>query len=245
MDLLINYILRMLPAVIIIIIGSFLLRPNKSLRIIIYILSFILLRDALTPASLWSLGITNGVPWIRLYLNHIFLIGMGFFSLIFVILLMLFDKENSKEITLINRTKAIPGLLFSIVALIILVAPFIIVYGYSNVETRGGIVPEEYIISILFFSLFGNFLEEVLFRGYIYNFFRKKDNDIKAGIISGFVFCFFHIYLATTVTSIGTPLLLFTLWEGIICGIVGSKYGVIPSTIVHGGAIFLLTSGLI
>ena len=49
---------------------------------------------------------------------------------------------------------------------------------------------------------------------------------IKAGVDSGVVFAFCHIFLATTmttVTDVGYPLLVFTLWEGTIVGIVGSK----------------------
>ena len=68
---------------------------------------------------------------------------------------------------------------------------------------------------------------------------------LQAGISSGVVFAFCHIYLAITVTGIGYPLLVFTLWEGIIVGIVGAKAGVLFSTLAHGGAIFLLSSGLI
>ena len=48
-----------------------------------------------------------------------------------------------------------------------------------------------------------------------------------------------------TVSDIGYPLLVFTLWEGTIAGIVGARGGVIPATLTHGGAIFLLSSGLI
>jgi hypothetical protein len=61
------------------------------------------------------------------------------------------------------------------------------------------------------FALLGNLLEELLFRGYVYNYFRTKDVDLRAGVI---------------------------------CGIVGAKYGVLPAAVVHGGAIFMLTSGL-
>ena len=58
------------------------------------------------------------------------------------------------------------------------------------------------------------------------------------------VFAFCHVYLAMTVTGVGYPLLVFTLWEGVIAGLVGAN-GVLPSTVTHGGAIFLLSSGLV
>jgi uncharacterized protein len=47
------------------------------------------------------------------------------------------------------------------------------------------------------------------------------------------------------VTGVGYPLLVFTLWEGVIAGVVGAKRGVLPAALTHGGTIFLLSSGLI
>jgi hypothetical protein len=68
---------------------------------------------------------------------------------------------------------------------------------------------------------------------------------VRAGIWYGVFFAFCHVYLATTVTGVGYPLLVFTLWEGVIAGLVGAKGGVLPATLTHSGAIFLLSSGLI
>ena len=95
------------------------------------------------------------------------------------------------------------------------------------------------------FAFLGNLFEEALFRGYVYGQLAQWMPPIRAGIASGVVFSFCHVYLATTVTGVGYPLLVFTLWEGVIAGVVGAKGGVIPATVTHGGAIFLLSSGLI
>jgi hypothetical protein len=101
-----------------------------------------------------------------------------------------------------------------------------------------------------------------LFRGYVLAALKRRHAErtgeraarrttagcvgcITPGVQSGLVFALCHVFLATTVSSVGVPLLLFTLWEGIIAGIVGEKYGVLPATITHGGAIFLLSSGLV
>ena len=40
-------------------------------------------------------------------------------------------------------------------------------------------------------------------------------------------------------------MLAYALWEGIIARLVASRHGVLSSTVTHGGAIFLLSSGLI
>ena len=126
-----------------------------------------------------------------------------------------------------------------------MVAPLAAVYQYTDIGARGGPVPSQNIPAILIFALLGNLFEEALFRGYVYGQLAQWMTPIKAGISSGVVFAFCHIYLATTVTGIGYPILVFTLWEGIVAGVVGAKGGVIPATLTHGGAIFLLSSGLI
>ena len=126
-----------------------------------------------------------------------------------------------------------------------MVAPLVVVYQHTAIAFRGGPVPFQNIPAILVFALLGNLLEESLFRGYVYGWLAERMPPIKAGISSGVVFAFCHVFLAITVTDIGYPLLVFTLWEGIIAGIVGAKGGVIPATVTHGGAIFLLASGLV
>lgn len=245
MENLLDYMQRTAPAVGLIAAVFVLVRPGRHLRVLFYILTFILLRDALTPSSLWSLGLAKGVPWIRLYPSHLFLLGMGLSSLSLVLLLLVADKENSREVAFLKKEKAAHGWLSSILGLVILLAPLLALYQSTGIEERGGWVESRLLGSILVFALFGNLLEELLFRGYVYNVLKRKEADLRAGVISGFVFALCHVFLATTVTSVGVPLLLFTLWEGVICGIVGAKYGILPATVVHGGAIFMLTSGLI
>jgi len=106
-------------------------------------------------------------------------------------------------------------------------------------------VPLSVLPGLLVFALLGNFLEEVLFRGYVLGLLERRYGSVAAGVLSGVVFSFCHVFLATTVTGIGAPLLAFALWEGIIAGVVGARYGIVPAALTHGGAIFLLSSGLI
>lgn len=87
-------------------------------------------------------------------------------------------------------------------------------------------------------------MEEVIFRGYWQGLFKKKYGAKLAIILSGMMFSAVHIFLASTVTSVGIGVLLFTLYEGLICAFVASKQGVIASTITHGMAIFVLASGI-
>lgn len=241
---LLAYLSRTAPAIMMIAATFVFLRPAKHVRVLLYLLTFVLLRDALTPLSLWRFGVTEGVPWIRFFPSHLFLAGMALSSLVAVVLLVLLDRDNSRDVVFIRKGQALQGWLAALSGLAVLLAPFLILYQRVGIPERGGGVDSRWLGSILAFALMGNLLEELLFRGYVYNLLRKKDPDLRAGVATGFVFCLCHVFLATTVTPVGAPLLLFTLWEGVICGIVGARYGVLPATLVHGGGIFVLASGV-
>lgn len=87
-----NYLGRILPGLILIALAFWVLKPQANLRIIIYITSFILMRDALTPLGLWKIGKTDGVFWIRLSTDPMFLILFGLCSLLIVMGLFTFDR---------------------------------------------------------------------------------------------------------------------------------------------------------
>lgn len=75
-------------------------------------------------------------------------------------------------------------------------------------------------------------------------YLEKKMSAIKAAFVSGLIFGFGHCFLATTVTSIGAPLLIFTSYEGVIAGLVRARYGLVGAAVAHGVAVFVLASGL-
>jgi hypothetical protein len=162
--LLSEYLLRVLPGLVL---GAavLLLRPRRIVRVGVYLFFFILLRDAMTPVGLWSLG-TEGFFWLRIAPSPAFLILFGILS----------------------------------------TAAMVAVYAL----------------------------------GYL----AERRSRLVAGVGSGLAFAFCHVFLASTVTGTGIPLLAFTVWEGVIAGLVGAWFGVIPATLTHGGAIFLLASGL-
>ncbi len=197
----------------------------------------------MTPLGLWSFG-TQGFFWIRLYDNWAFLVVFGIACLGLSLGLYWLDRENQ---SLLQWTKGRLsfGLLWGIFGAVIVVVPLIVIYQYTPIELRGGPVPFLRVPAILVFAFLGNLLEETLFRGYVYGELAQRMAPINAAISSGIVFAFCHIYLAITVTDVGYPLLVFTLWEGIIAGVIRAKSGILPATLTHGGAIFLLSSGLI
>lgn len=238
-----GYLLRILPGLGLIALVLILIKPNKYIRAIIYIFTFILMRDAMTPLGLWSLGKENGIVWLRMSKDPLFLLIFGLCSLLMVIGLYVFDRENSRYLIWFKSNR-LKGIFYGLAGCIGVVLPFVFLYKYIDISKRGGAVNTSLILPLLIFALLGNLLEETLFRGYLLGYLQKNQNSTIAGINSGVLFSFCHIFLALTVTDIGLPILIFTLWEGVIAGLVGAKYGIIPATITHGGAIFILSSGL-
>jgi membrane protease YdiL (CAAX protease family) len=238
-----NYLAWVAPGLVLGALMIFLARHNARLRIVLYLALFILLRDAMTPQHLWFFG-SQGFFWMRLHPDPLFLFGFGFSCLGISLALYFFDREN-QSLFRWTRGPLLPGIVFGLAAAAAVVAPFLLTYRHVPLALRGGPIDHGLLPAIFVFAILGNLLEEALFRGYVLGALAQGMPVLRAGLWSGVVFAFCHIYLATTVTAVGCGLLLFTLWEGVIAGLVGARWGVIPSTLTHGGAIFLLTSGLL
>jgi membrane protease YdiL (CAAX protease family) len=237
-----NYLVRVAPGLVLAAAVLALTRRSPRLRIVIYLALFVLLRDAMTPLGLWSFE-GESFFWIRLAKDPAFLIAFGLASIPLSLGLYFLDRENRSLIRW-TRGNVVLGAVSGLVAALVVVAPCFVFYRNTPLDSRGGPVPSGDLPAILTFTLLGNLVEELLFRGYVYGWLSEKMSPIRAGLSSGVIFAFCHIYLAITVTNVGYPLLVFTLWEGMIAGVVGAKAGVLPSTLAHGGAIFLLSSGL-
>lgn len=219
------------------------LKPSKNLRIVLYLMAFVLFRDALTPLGLWSFGSNDGFFWIRLSDDPWFLMLFGLSALGLTLAVYVLDKENREGWEWLKGNPALAGFI-GVAGAFLVVVPFFIAYSFQPITVRGGAVAGELVIPILMFALLGNFMEEGLFRGSVLDYLKNGRSEVHAGILSGLVFALCHIFLALTVTDAGWPLLAFTVWEGIIAGVIGAKHGVVAATLTHGGAIFLLSSGL-
>ncbi len=236
------YLSRVAPGLVL---GSVLLvlaRRARRARIVIYLALFVLLRDAMTPLGLWSLG-TQGFFWLRLAEDPIFLVAFGLGSLGIVLALTFLDRPNQRHLRWI-RQRPVEGGVVGILGSGVVALPLVMIYRSVPIAMRGGSVPVWILPALLVFTLLGNLLEETLFRGYVLEELALIMPPVRAGVLSGVIFAFCHIFLATTVTDAGASLLLFTLWEGSIAGWIGSRYGILPATLTHGGAVFLLASGL-
>lgn len=218
MESLVPYMLRITPGLMLIA-AIFLLLPRKQIiaRIFMLIIGFILMRDAMTPVGFWNFGITDVTLWLRFINDSGVLLILGTLSLLTAWLLLRFrelrilvDWGNIKSWqpyaagVMVGALVALPFVLLSIVP----------------IEYRGGTVAVSLLPALLFTALAGNFLEELIFRGFLQSYLAKYMQSIRAAVISGLTFAAAHVFLASTVTNIGWPLLAFVTIEGLACAFV-------------------------
>ena len=246
MELLSNYLIRLIPGMALGVL-FFALIPRRILllRLMGYLMLFIFIRDAMTPAGLWSFGSAGGF-WIRFAENGPVLTLMGFSSLFIVLAMNRIDPALKALLVWFKGNRGI-GLLAGAGGTLAVIAPAVLLYTSVPLAERGGDVAMALLVPIAITTMLGNLYEEVLFRGYLQGYLETDGGltPLKAAFASGTAFGFGHIFLAAAVSSIGWPLLAFAVYEGIIAGLVRMKYGVIPATLTHGGAIFFLASGLV
>ena len=224
----------------------FLRKAHPLIHLFLFITVFIFTRDAMTPLGLWSIG-NEDFLWIRFINEPLALLVLGFSSVGFVLLMQMISPELAVQVKWLDGNRPL-GILIGIAGAVITALPLILVYRFGGpIENRGGVVPLELLPYVLFIALSGNLYEEVLFRGYIYGWLTEREEmkPVLAGVVSGVFFSFGHVFLAFNVTNVGISLLVFTLWEGSLAGLVRSRFGVMPAVLTHGLAVFLLTSGLI
>lgn len=241
-----DYLLLILPGMAILGTAFWLSRRDRdpALRIIVLILGFILMRDAMTPVGFWEFGLAgdSSVPWLRMSQNPFVLIGFGLGSLSLVWATLRDPRLNE----LVTWGRATPStILFGLGGGILAAAPVLLLSSPVPMEYRGGEVALAVLPALLFMTLAGNLGEEVFFRGYLQGHLEERLSPLRSALISGVLFAGCHVYLASTVTGVGWPLLAFVLWEGLICAFLRMKRGVVPAALAHGIAIFFLASGLL
>ena len=245
MALLFEYSLRIFPGLVLITL-IFLLFPKNAVltKIFLLIFDFILMRDAMTPMGLWTFGIDEGTIWLRFIDDGFILIALALTSLVLTVGILYFNKSLRQYILWFGRYK-ITSLVVGFIGGVVVIIPFYFMYMGTSAEELGGAVSLELLLPLLIFSLFGNFTEEVLFRGYLQGYLETQLSSWHAVLLSGLIFAMGHIFLAVTVTDLGIAVILFTLYEGIICAVVRKNHGVIAATVTHGMTIFILASGLL
>lgn len=239
------YLLRIAPGMLLIIACFLLTTPHRDplLRIVALILGFVLMRDAMTPAGFWSFGVSGGAPWLRFVDDPTLLVVFGVSVLLLTGLLL---WRVPSLAALVRWGTADPvSLAAGVGAGLAIAVPFVLLAAGTPIEERGGAVAVGFLPVLLFFSLAGNLGEEVLFRGFLQGWLQRVYSPTRAAVTSGALFAACHAFLASTVTDVGWPLLVFTLVEGLVCAFLCQWRGVIPAAVAHGVAIFTLASGLI
>lgn len=135
---LVDYTLAILPGLLLITACFWLSRAdiNLLLRIIILMLGFVLIREAMTPAGLWDFGVVDGVvPWIRMTDNTLSLFALG----ITILLLVAATLSDKSLRTLVWWGKPnVSTLLTSLGGAILVVVPIFVLPADQPIETRCG-----------------------------------------------------------------------------------------------------------
>lgn len=204
-----------------------------GIRIALYIAIFILVRDVMTPAGLWTFG---GLR-IGFYPDGAVLAVLGISSLLGVI--FLYAVERDLRDLLVWRKGSIGA-----GALVGIGAGAAIGLGALSLSGFSPLLPDfapGFIAGLLLLAYGGNLLEEVLFRGYLQGRLESWVTPVRAALLSGLIFAACHSYLAITVTDGGWPILAFTAVEGLACGFVRLRYGIWAAALTHGTAILLIS----
>lgn len=241
---LLGYSALLIPGLLLLGVCFWLARSDRDplLRIMVLILGFILIRDAMTPTGLWEFGLVDGVvPWLRMTDDPLVLVAFGLGSLMLVLATL---RDRSLKDLVHWGSFDIRTIGLGILGGVLAAAPILALSAGAPIQERGGEVAPGILPALLFMALAGNLGEEVFFRGYLQGRLEQAMPAMRAALLSAVLFAACHAFLATTVTDVGWPLLAFTLWEGLICASLRLRWGVIPAAIAHGLAIFLLSSGL-
>ncbi|MEZ0227420.1 MAG: lysostaphin resistance A-like protein [Planctomycetota bacterium] len=238
MAVLSDYLVRIAPGIAVG--AAFLaLLPRRAveLRIVTYILLFVLARDAMTPLGMWSVDATT----LRLPHDGGLLVALGLLSAGCVALIHLVEPEL-RPLVVWRKGSPIAALAVGAGgALAVAALPF--AYHRATTTVALPAVQPSPLVPLAFMALLGNLLEEYLFRGLLQGSLEKQVTPARAALLSGVAFGLFHMFLALTVTSVGAPLLVFTVYEGVIAGFVRMRHGVLAAALAHGGGIFLIASG--
>ena len=242
---LVDYPLRLLPGLLVLGVTFVLLgRSAPPLRIVVLLLGFVLVRDAMTPLGLWSPGVApNGVMWLRFAPDPVVLIGLGATGVL-AALAIAYGPRDLRGLTVWGGLGP-RALITALGAAAVLLVPLVALLRTIPLEDRGGAVPLALLPALAVLAFGGNLMEEVLFRGLLQGYLAGPlgYGPGRVVLLSGLLFAVGHVFLASTVTDLGWPVLAFTLAEGLLCAWVRYAHGVLAATVTHGTVIAVLVCG--
>lgn len=237
----VSYLFRLLPGFILIILLLIILgKGYEPLRVMLYITSFILMRDLMTSYGYWSFG-NSPVFWLRFAADGVLLLVLGLGSIAITGCIIWNERRVGNHLIWVKRNN-FGSLIAGVIGALIVIIPMFLLYTGILKGERGGVFPLSLLPALLFISLSGNFLEEVIFRGYLQKYLNRGPmSESMAALSSGLLFGIFHLFLAYTVTDVGIGLILFATYEGIICGFINKRYGLVSAILTHGLAVCTLS----
>ena len=241
---LLGYSLRLTPGLVVLA-ATFALWPRRQViaRILLLILGFVLVRDVMTPLGFWDFGRTGVAFWIRFRPEPLLLWALALSSAGLAAALYFGLPELRAGVRRGSFAKASTWL-WGLGGVLVISLPISGLAMTQPLSARGGTVPVQVLPALFALAILGNLLEELLFRGFLQSQLEPTVGPRRAVLLSGLTFAAGHVFLASTVTDVGMPLLLFTLAEGLVAAEVYRRAGLWAATLTHGGIIFLLASGL-
>lgn len=224
---------RLLPALILFL-SALLWVPRRlgGLRLALYIGLFVVMRDAMTPVGLWSFDALR----IGFFDNPLVLAGLGTVSVLMVVLVVAIERDlRGLLVWRIGSLRS--GALAGVGGALLVALPALALTGYSPLLID---YSPAFVTGLLVLVYGGNLFEELLFRGYLQGWLAQRVSALRAALLSGVLFGVCHSALAVTVTDAGWPVLLFTVGEGVVCGLVRMRYGLWAAALTHGTVILLL-----
>ncbi|MDN2712199.1 CPBP family intramembrane metalloprotease [Janthinobacterium sp. SUN118] len=207
------------------------------LRVLVHILFFVLARDAMTAHGYWQVAAGG----LRFTAPPLVLLVLAAMSLGLVASTCWLESEARRQISWMGRRPLLSVLLGAAGAMLI-VGLAMVLKTLAGLPSLAPVAPSMLPL-LLGFALAANWYEELLFRGLLQQQLRAWLPAWRAALVSGLLFGLCHAFLATTVTQVGAPILVFTVIEGVVAGLVYCRAGLLGASLAHGLAIFALAAG--
>ncbi|HWT21190.1 MAG TPA: CPBP family intramembrane glutamic endopeptidase [Variovorax sp.] len=232
---LLDYLVSILPAGLLAL--ALLLAVPRTLggaRLAVHILFFIFARDAMSPAGFWQLNAGS----MRLTAPAPVLLALAGMSAALFVGVAWLERpawwRGGRPVV-----SALWGVLGAVVVTMVAAALKTVLDLPSLARPDAALL-----VPILVFALLGNAYEELLFRGMLQQRLMQHMAPARAAVVAAVLFSLCHAWLALIVTRVGLPVLVFTLIEGLVAGLVYWRAGLLAATLAHGLAIAALAAGL-
>ncbi len=223
-----------------------LLRGKQALplRIMIIVIGFLVIRDTLILFQVWGYGLGDGwLPYVRFVNEPLLVIGFAVGVLLVTAFLVLVERDG-RSLLFWGRWRW-SSLLWALGGGALIAGPLIVAYLFVPLAERGGVVPANMLWPLVAIAIFGNLTEDVLVRGYFQGWVGTIISPVRAAIASGLFYALGHVFIALQIMGGAWPVLVFALFDGLVCAFVRMKAGLIPAAVSHGMGIAVLATGLI